>query len=194
MITLAANVTSLLNQSKYSTPHSHTAIRVYTAKLVYNPACMMEEEDMVIWDIVVKRWKESKQEYADAVTELVLAQKRLIRSFLELQTKLLDMQLDSMDTGSDYWSEVTHRQSGVYQTRLHHLLYGDSMQQISEDEREIEQREELKCRVKISSLKIRMSYVMEQVKQFFRHELRNNDVFLLLERAHYLELHMKMML
>ena len=43
------------------------------------------------------------------------------------------------------------------------------------------------------ALKIRVDYVIEQVEQFFRYELRSNEVFLLLGRAHCLELQLKIM-
>jgi len=139
-----------------------------------------------VWDTVVKRWKEAKQEYADAVTELVLAQTKLMEFSSELQTKFSDMQLDSMD------DHCSAKQQKIYQTRLHHWLYGDSTQLMSE--KEIVQREELKHRGNISALKIRVHYTLQQVEQFFRHDLRSNEVFLLLDRAYYLELQMTIIL
>ena len=151
----------------------------------------MEEENTEIWDIVVKRWQETKQEYADAVTELVLTQTRLTDFLLDLQTKFSDIQLDG--TG-DHGVDIIREQPRIYQTRLHHLLYGDSIQPKLERDREITRREELQHRGRISALKIRMRCMIETVEQFFKHELRSNEVFILLDRAHCLELQMNIML
>ena len=154
----------------------------------------MEEERTEIWEIVVMRWKETKQEYADTVTELVLTQKRLTDSLSELKTNFSDMQLD--DTG-DHNLDIAREQPRIHQTRLHRLLYGDSIQQKLEREREIvAQRKELQQHRgrRISALKIRIGYVIEQVEQYFKYELRSNEVFVLLDRAHWLELQMKIML
>jgi len=146
----------------------------------------MEEGNTMVWDTVVRRWQEDKRAYADTVTELVLAQTRLNSSLSELQTKLSDIRLDS-----DHGIDVTDEQPRVYQTRLHQLLYG--VKQESEQDRKIAQREKLLHRSRVTALKIRVDYVIEQVEQFFRYELRSNEVFLLLGRAHCLELQLKIM-
>ena len=151
----------------------------------------MEEESTEIWSIVVKRWHDTKQEYADAVTELVRAQTRLMNSLTELQTKFNAMKLDGRGDNS---VDIVREQPKVYHTRLHQLLYGDNIQQKLERDREIVQREQLQYRGRISALKIRMSYVIEKVEDFFEHELRSNEVFILLERAHCLELQITIML
>ena len=154
---------------------------------------MMEEGDTVLWDIVVKRWKESKQEYADAITNLMLTQTRLADSLSQLRTKFSDMAMDKTDSMDNNWSGTSQRESKVYHTRLHQLLYGDS-NQISKTKRETARKEELKHRGSILALKIRISYIIEQVELFFKQELRSNEVFLLLDRANCLELQIKVMI
>lgn len=139
----------------------------------------------------MKRWLETKQEYSDAVTELVHTRTRLTDSLSELQTKFSAMQLNGRGDDS---LDIIREQPRIYQTRLHHLLYGDSIQQKFESDTEIVQREELQHRGRISALKIRMSFMIKRVEDFFKHELRSNEVFILLERAHYLELQITIVL
>lgn len=164
------------------------------SNLICQLCVMMEEEGTALWDIVVKRWKDSKQEYADAITKLMLAQTRLMKSLSQLRTRFCNMEMDNTDGLDNYRVGISHKESRVYPTRLHRLLYGDSIHQVSEEDREISRGEELKRRASRSALRIRMSYVIEQVEQFFKHELRSNEVFLLLDRAHCLELQIKLML
>ena len=144
----------------------------------------------MLWDIVVKRWKESKQEYADAITNLMLTQTRLADSLSQLRTKFSNMTMDKTDSMDNNWSGTSQRESRVHHTRLHRLLYGDSHQ----IKRETAQKEELKHRGSVSALKIRIIYIIEQVELFFTNELRSNEVFLLLDRANCLELQIKVML
>ena len=154
----------------------------------------MEEEDTVLWDIVMKRWKDSKQEYADAITKLMLAKTRLMNCLSQLQTRFSNMEMDNTDSLDNYWAVTSYKESPVYRTRLHQLLYGDNTHQMSENDRKIAQAEELKHRASRLALRIRMSYIIEQVEQFFKHELRSNEVFLLLDRAYCLELQIKLVL
>ena len=152
----------------------------------------MEEGDGMVWDTVVRRWQEAKRVHTDTVTELILAQARLTHSLSELQTKLSDIQLDG-----DHGVDIMHDQPRVYQTRLHRLLYGVEKELEQDKEiaqREIARREKLQHRKRISTLRIRAEYVTEQVKKFFRYELRSNEVFMLLDRAHCLELQLKIIL
>ena len=151
----------------------------------------MEEESTEIWSIVVKRWRQTKQEYADAVTELVHAQTRLTNSLTELRTKFAAMQLDGRGDNS---LDIVREQPRIYQTRLHHLLYGDNIQQKLGRDKEAAQREKLQYRGRTSALKVRMNYMIKRVEDFFKRELRSNEVFTLLERAHCLELQITIML